>query len=133
MKYLVLLLVTLSLTSCNKQSDPAVLITLLSFQEKSLSLHHFDSLALCENVRKSIIRHLWSADIYDPYDDIEVISDVPEIICMDATLELDENGEATLIVPDVVVNLLPGTMVVDQEGTFSPIDIDGTQVFLINL
>ncbi len=64
------------------------------------------------------------------YDDLEVTSNTPEIICMDATLELDENGEAILTVPDVVVNLLPGAMVVDQEGTFNPIDIDGTQVSL---
>jgi hypothetical protein len=42
------------------------------------------------------------------FDDLEVITDVPEITCQDFTLELDENGEATLTMHDVVTNLEPG-------------------------
>ncbi len=60
------------------------------------------------------------------FDDIEVITDVPEIVCQDVALELDENGEAVLTFQDVVVNVLPGDMAVDQTGTFAPIDISGT-------
>jgi hypothetical protein len=41
-------------------------------------------------------------------DTIEVITDVPEILCQDITLELDANGEATLTMFDVVTNLEPG-------------------------
>ncbi|MFT4698086.1 MAG: hypothetical protein ACI9SJ_001222 [Flavobacteriaceae bacterium] len=63
-------------------------------------------------------------------DDIEVISDTPEIICQDVALELDENGEAILTLQDVVENVLPGDMTVDQTGTFAPIAISGTTVSL---
>ncbi len=51
------------------------------------------------------------------FDDIEVTTDVPEIVCQDVALELDENGEAILIIQDIVVNVLPLDMVVDQTGT----------------
>ena len=64
------------------------------------------------------------------FDDLEVITDVPEIICQDVTIELDADGNGAITIPDVVVNLLPGGMVVDQNGTFSPIAISGTQVSL---
>ena len=64
------------------------------------------------------------------FDDIEVITNTPEIICQDVTLELDENGEAILTLQDVVVNVLPGDMTVDQTGTFAPIDITGSTVSL---
>ena len=64
------------------------------------------------------------------FDEIEVITDMPEIICQDVTVELDADGNGSITIPDVVVNLLPGGMVVDQEGTFSPISISGTQVSL---
>ncbi|GHC53202.1 M36 family metallopeptidase [Ulvibacter litoralis] len=64
-------------------------------------------------------------------DEIEVTDDVPEILCQDVTLELDANGEAVLEMGDVVTNLEPGALVVDQTGTFAPIDISsGTVVTL---
>ncbi len=59
-------------------------------------------------------------------DTIEVTDDIPEIICQDHTLELDANGEATLEIADVVANLIPGGLAIDQSGTFNPIDISGT-------
>ncbi|RMA64689.1 M36 family metallopeptidase [Ulvibacter antarcticus] len=59
-------------------------------------------------------------------DTIEVTDDIPEIVCQDVTLELDINGEATLTQYDVVTNLEPGALVVDQTGTFAPIDISAT-------
>ncbi|GAB5399820.1 MAG: hypothetical protein Aureis2KO_14050 [Aureisphaera sp.] len=59
-------------------------------------------------------------------DTIEVTDDIPEIICQDHTLELDANGEATLEIQDVVANLIPGGLAIDQSGTFAPIDISGT-------
>ncbi len=63
-------------------------------------------------------------------DDIEVTTDVPEIVCQNVDLELDENGEAILTLQDVVINVLPGDMTVDQSGTFAPIAISGTNVSL---
>lgn len=63
-------------------------------------------------------------------DTLEVTSDIPEIICQDVIVELDDNGEATIVNADVVSNLLPGELVVDQTGTFSPITISGTSVNL---
>lgn len=58
-------------------------------------------------------------------DTIEVTDEIPDITCQNITLELDENGEAILEMGDVVTNLLPGNMVIDQTGTFAPIDISG--------
>lgn len=60
------------------------------------------------------------------FDTLEVITDVPEILCQDITLELDANGEATLTMYDIVTNLEPGALTVDQTGTFAPIDITAT-------
>jgi len=60
------------------------------------------------------------------FDDIEVLVDEPEVLCQDVTLELDANGEATLTFYDIVTNLEPGELVVDQTGTFAPIDITAT-------
>jgi Fungalysin metallopeptidase (M36). len=59
-------------------------------------------------------------------DTLEVTDDIPEILCQDVTLELDANGEAILEIADVVTNLEPGVLVVDQTGTFAPIDITAT-------
>ena len=59
-------------------------------------------------------------------DTIEVTTDIPEITCQNVTLELDANGEATLTMFDVVTNLEPGGLIVDQTGTFAPIDITAT-------
>jgi hypothetical protein len=59
-------------------------------------------------------------------DTIEVTVDEPELLCQDVTLELDALGEATLTIHDVVTNLEPGALVVDQTGTFAPIDITAT-------
>ncbi len=59
-------------------------------------------------------------------DEIEVTDDIPEVICQDHTLELDANGQATLELDDVVVNIIPGGIEVDQTGTFAPIDITAT-------
>jgi len=64
-------------------------------------------------------------------DTIEVTVDEPELVCQDVTLELDANGEATLTIQDVVTNLEPGGLVVDQTGTFAPIDISGTGATVI--
>jgi hypothetical protein len=65
-------------------------------------------------------------------DTIEVTDNIPEITCQDVTLELDANGEAILEIPAVVTNLEPGALVVDQTGTFAPLDISatGTDVIL---
>ncbi len=60
------------------------------------------------------------------FDDLEVTDNDPEILCQDVTLELDANGEVTLEIFDVVTNLEPGALVVDQTGTFAPIDITAT-------
>jgi hypothetical protein len=60
------------------------------------------------------------------FDDLEVTPDEPEVLCQDVTLELDINGEATLTIYDIVTNLEPGALVVDQTGTFAPIDITAT-------
>jgi len=60
------------------------------------------------------------------FDTIEVLADEPEVLCQDVTLELDANGEAILTIYDVVTNLEPGGLVVDQTGTFAPIDITAT-------
>lgn len=57
---------------------------------------------------------------------IEVISDTPEIVCQAASVDLDSNGDASIVVADVVSNLLPADYLVDQTGTFAPIDISGT-------
>lgn len=54
---------------------------------------------------------------------IEVTSDTPDIVCQAATVDLDINGDASIVVADVVSNLLPADYVVDQSGTFAPIDI----------
>ncbi|MFT5862934.1 MAG: hypothetical protein ACI828_001587 [Flavobacteriales bacterium] len=54
---------------------------------------------------------------------IEVTSDTPEIVCQAATVDLDINGDATIVVADVVTNLLPADYVIDQTGAFVPIDI----------
>lgn len=59
-------------------------------------------------------------------DTIEVLADEPVLECQDVTLELDANGEVTLTIQDVVTNLEPGALVVDQTGTFAPIDISAT-------
>ncbi|MCH9659347.1 MAG: M36 family metallopeptidase [Bacteroidetes bacterium] len=59
-------------------------------------------------------------------DDIEVTEDTPELICQDYTLELDASGMATLEIQDVVTNLIPGGIAIDQTGTFAPIDITAT-------
>ncbi|MDC8003570.1 M36 family metallopeptidase [Aureisphaera galaxeae] len=59
-------------------------------------------------------------------DTIEVTDDIPEIVCQDHTLELDASGMATLEIQDVVANLIPGGIAVDQTGTFAPIDITAT-------
>jgi hypothetical protein len=64
-------------------------------------------------------------------DTIEVTDNIPEITCQDITLELDENGEATLEIPAVVTNLEQGTLVVDQTGTFAPLDISATGIDVI--
>ena len=61
-------------------------------------------------------------------DTLEVITDIPEITCQDVTLELDANGEAVLTMFDVVTNLEPGGLIVDQTGTFAPIDITATGI-----
>lgn len=66
------------------------------------------------------------------FDDIEVISDEPTVLCQDITLELDVNGEATLTIYDIVTNLEPGGLEVDQTGVFAPIDITATGI-LVNL
>jgi hypothetical protein len=60
------------------------------------------------------------------FDNLEVTPDEPEVLCQDITLELDINGEATLTIYDIVTNLEPGALVVDQTGTFAPIDITAT-------
>ena len=59
-------------------------------------------------------------------DTIEVTDNLPEIICQDITLELDSNGEAVLEIPNIVTNLEPGALVIDQTGVFAPIDITTT-------
>ncbi len=59
-------------------------------------------------------------------DEIEVTDDIPEVVCQDHTLELDASGQATLEIDDVVANIVPGGIEVDQTGTFAPIDITGT-------
>jgi hypothetical protein len=59
-------------------------------------------------------------------DTIEVTDNLPEITCQDITLELDVNGEVVLEIPNVVTNLEPGALVIDQTGVFSPIDITTT-------
>ena len=65
-------------------------------------------------------------------DIIEVTDNLPEITCQNITLELDSNGEAVLEIPNVVTNLEPGALVIDQTGVFAPIDIttSGTVVSL---
>lgn len=59
-------------------------------------------------------------------DTIEVTDNLPEITCQDVTLELDFNGEVVLEIPNIVTNLEPGALVIDQTGVFSPIDITTT-------
>lgn len=59
-------------------------------------------------------------------DTLEVTDDIPEVVCQDHTLELDASGQATLEIEDVVANLNPGGIAVDQTGTFAPIDITAT-------
>ena len=63
---------------------------------------------------------------------IEVTDGIPEIICQDVTIDLDSSGVASITQEDVVSNLEPADYVVDQTGTFAPIDITatGTSVFL---
>jgi hypothetical protein len=65
-------------------------------------------------------------------DTIEVTDNIPELTCQDITLELDANGEAILEIPAVVTNLELGALVIDQTGTFAPLDIatTGTNVIL---
>ena len=65
-------------------------------------------------------------------DTIEVTDNIPEITCQDIILELDINGEALLEIADIVTNLEPGVLVIDQTGVFAPIDIisNGTEVTL---
>jgi hypothetical protein len=52
------------------------------------------------------------------FDDLQVITDVPEITCQDFTLELDANGEATLTMHDVVTNLEPGVASFTEDFDF---------------
>ncbi|RMB56092.1 HYR domain-containing protein [Dokdonia sinensis] len=63
---------------------------------------------------------------------IEVTSAVPDIVCQDITIDLDENGEASIAYFDIVQNLQTPDYEVNTSGAFSPIDIttSGTQVFL---
>ena len=54
---------------------------------------------------------------------IEVTSDTPDISCQAATVDLDSNGDASIVIADVVSSLLPADYVIDQSGAFAPIDI----------
>ncbi|MGV6828624.1 MAG: M36 family metallopeptidase [Flavobacteriales bacterium] len=57
-------------------------------------------------------------------DTINVTDGIPTLVCKDATINLDVNGNATISEADVVDNLQPGSgYTIDQTGTFAPIDI----------
>ena len=60
--------------------------------------------------------------------------EAPVVECQDVTVELDNNGVATITQDDVIANLISSSVTysIDQSGTFAPIDIsaNSTQVVL---